>query len=439
MITRQSSAPRPVPITALIILLFTACSEPLPEQRYGLWQFPDSTHVSVRQSGDDRLRLRVYDNGVTRRFTRGDDGFVSQPGLTDDMLASANLIFQDQRLILTRADGETMTATRVPVQEQEAVIEHDGNSLYTRLQLPEGEGPFPTMVLVQGSGDDAATLSYSNGDFFVANGIAAVVYDKEGTGRSSGTYNHNFSSLADDVVAVVEWAAQQPGVDAGRIGVTGYSQGGWIAPLAASRSELIKLVIANYGMISSAREEERLETVATVARRGYSDAALAQVAELSDASIDIMNSNFQEGWEQFDALVNKYSDEAWMQALDGTTIAEFMAYPNWVVRLVGPYMGPPGLMWDYTSHDALDTLASRAVPVVWMIAEQDRSAPNESTLAEVRRRMAAGQPVYLTVFEDTDHGFTTFRENADGSRIHGNYHSDYFRTEVDWVQRLLVP
>jgi len=438
MITCQTSLYRLSVIAALLALFLAACSETLPEQHYGLWQFSNSMYISVRQSGEDGLRLRVYDNGVTRRFIPEGDRYVSQPGLTDDMLASANLRFEDQRLVLTQVSGETLAAMRVPLQEQEAFIEHDGKTLYARLQLPEGAGPFPTMVLVQGSGDDAASLSYSNGDFFVANGIAAVVYDKEGTGRSSGTYNHNFSSLADDAVAVVEWAAQQPGVDAERIGVTGYSQGGWIAPLAAARSELIELVIANYGMISSAREEERLETVATVARRGHDGEALAQVAKLSDASIDIMSSNFQEGWEQFNALANQYADEAWMKALDGTTIAEFMAYPNWVVRLVGPHMGPPGLMWDYTSHDALDQLVSRGVPVVWMIAEQDRSAPNESTLAEIRRRMAADQPVHLTIFEDSDHGFTTFHENADGSRIHGNYHSDYFHTEVDWIRRFFM-
>ena len=424
-------------LAILLLLALVACGNQLPEEHFGLWRLPDDTLVSVRQSGDDALRLRVYQNGVTRRFVREGDDWVAQPGLTRDLLASARMRFEGGSMILMPADQEPLRGERVPIQERSDTVESGGESLYVRLQSPPGEGPFPAMVLAQGSGDDAATRTYSNNDFFAAHGFVAIVYDKEGTGRSSGTYNHNFSSLADDLVAVVEWAAMQPEVDGERIGVSGYSQGGWIGPLAGARSELIDLVIANYGMVSSAREEERLETVASVARRGYDGEALEQVAELSEASIDIMASNFKDGWDRFNNLVRQYRDEPWMEALDGTTIAEFMAYPNWLVRLAGPFMTPPGLMWDYTSHEALDTLAERGVPVVWMIAGQDRSAPNASTLTEVRERIAAGEPTHLKIFPDTDHGFTTFSEDEAGNRTQGNYHRDYFRTEVEWAQRFL--
>jgi hypothetical protein len=309
--------------------------------------------------------------------------------------------------------------------------------LHTRLMLPAGEGPFPVIVIAHGSGDDAATITYSDGDFFVANGIAAVVYDKRGTGKSGGKYNHNFSLLADDLVTVVDWLKTQPGIDPAGIGVSGYSQGGWIGPLAASRSDAISFVIVNYGMINSPRDEERIETVNTMARRGFSGEALDKIDAMSLAAIDIMHSNFKDGWREFNQLANQYADEPFMGQLEGTTIGEFTKYPNWVVKLFGPMMTPGGLDWDYTSMDALDVLTTRGVPSMWQIAAADRSAPNEFTLSELARRQARGEPISVRVFENTDHGMVTFVE-VDGRRRYGNYHPEYYRGQVEAARRLLA-
>jgi hypothetical protein len=194
-------------------------------------------------------------------------------------------------------------------------------------------------------------------------------------------------------------------------------------------------VIANYAMINSPSWEEREETVAAVARRGFDGQALEQVAELSEASIDVMQRGFT-GWDAYDAVARKYTEEPWMDALDGTTIGAFERWPHWIVSLIGPYMGPPGLDWNYTSHAALDVLHERGIPIVWQIAAEDRSAPNTETLAEVRRRMRAGETHYLELYPATDHGFMLFRQEADGTRRYGNYHPDYFRTEVHWARTL---
>ena len=141
------------------------------------------------------------------------------------------------------------------------------------------------------------------------------------------------------------------------------------------------------------------------------------------------------GWDRFDELAERFAGEPWMSQLDATTIGEFLSYPNWVVRLVGPLMSPAGLDWDYTSLAALDELARRGVPSAWLIAAEDRSAPNAFTLAELERRRAAGEPVFLRLFEDTDHGIVTFVE-TDGERRYGNYHADYFATQVQAVRDL---
>jgi dienelactone hydrolase len=422
-------------LTALIILGPAGCGD-VPRSVFGAWELDDGTLLSVRQSTGETLRVRVYQDGSTRRFHRDGSQWSAGPGIAQDVLTETSITFDGDEISLHLPDGTSRSGSRVQLEERWARVLADGVELNARLTVPPGPGPHPTVILVQGSGDDAATRTYGTADFLAANGFATVVYDKRGTGESGGRYTHDFYRLADDAASVAEWASQQPGLDPDRIGISGYSQGGWVGPLAAARSDRVAWVIANYGMIDSPRSEEVQETVAAVARRGVDGPALEQVRELSQASVDVLAAEFGGGWDRFDSIAARYRDAPWMDHLEGTTIGAFLRYPHWMVKLVGPFMAPRSIPWDYDSRETLDRLAARGIPVVWMIAELDRSAPNGFTLQEVERRIQAGEPTHLRLFAGVDHGFVTFVEAADGTRTYGNYHPDFFSAEVGWARRL---
>lgn len=424
-------------IHALIGLAFLlgACTSEVPDSSLGPYRLSDGRLVSIRASLPGTLRLRVFDSGETRRYREADGVWRPDPGLSPDSLADSELMFSPQGFSLSYRDGRELRAERVDLDARTARIRAADITLHARLTLPSGNGPHPAVILAHGSGDDAATRTYATADFFPLFGVASLVYDKRGTGESGGEYNMDFDLLANDVVAVARWLKAQPGIDPSRIGVSGYSQGGWIGPLAVSKSSDLSFVVVNYGMIDSPRHEERIETRELLARRGFEGEALAHVEALSDAAVDVMASDFESGWERYEELSRQFADEPWMDALEDTTLESFEKWPHFAVRLIGPFLTPPGLDWDYDSLAALDVLAERGVPQVWLIAEKDSSAPNEFTLAELRRRVDRGEPITLRVFENTDHGFLMFEER-DAVRVYGNYHPDYFRTEVSWVLRL---
>jgi hypothetical protein len=419
----------------VVVVLAGGCAEPLRESLFGAYRLSDGRLVSVRESTPETLRLRVYDSGETRRYSRADDGtWLAGEGLGSDALTGSTLSLDGDTLRLAYPDGAAVTGERVAFATRVQHVEVNGARLYLRLTLPSGDGPHPAVVIAHGSGDDAATRSYGTPDFFPAHGIASVVYDKRGTGRSSGTYTMDFHQLADDLVGITAWLADQPEVDPARIGVTGYSQGSWIGPLAAARSRQLSFVIANYGMIDSPRAEARGETEERFRKLGFDQQAVHEVGELADASIDTMASDYED-WSRFDALVGQYRDRPWMQQLD-YPLADFQRWPHWLVRLVAPYVSVPGLRWDYTSMAALDELAARGIPSVWLVASHDTSAPNAFTLAELERRWQAGEPVEVRVLSPTDHGFVLFEERRDGTRRYGNHHPDYFEAEVAYLRRL---
>ena len=77
-----------------------------------------------------------------------------------------------------------------------------------------------------------------------------------GRAESEGDYNQNFHLLSDDVAAAVEWLAKSTEIDSDSIHLAGYSQGGWIAPLAATKTQVSSLLI-NYGPMVPITGEDR--------------------------------------------------------------------------------------------------------------------------------------------------------------------------------------
>ncbi len=91
----------------------------------------------------------------------------------------------------------------------------------------------PGVVLVHGSGNSPRSHLTQEAEAFARAGIIALIYDK----RSDYSRTHrDFSALADDALAGIRKLRGMPGVDPDRVGLWGLSEGGWVAPLAASRA-----------------------------------------------------------------------------------------------------------------------------------------------------------------------------------------------------------
>ena len=137
-------------------------------------------------------------------------------------------------------------------------FQSDDITLTGRLTLPQGDGPFPCVVVTHGSEPGVRSGYRGAVNRFVGKGLAVITYDKRGCGDSNGKYVEapDLNVPAADLVACVKHVAKFPEVDANRVGVWGGSQGGWVGPLAASKSDQIRFVIMVSGEIRRAQADE---------------------------------------------------------------------------------------------------------------------------------------------------------------------------------------
>ena len=130
----------------------------------------------------------------------------------------------------------------------------DGLNFAGTLTYPRGSGPFPSVVLVSGSGQENRDEEIYNhrpflvlADALTRAGYAVLRYDDRGVGGSEGLDTLQTATMYDfarDASAAVDFLASTPGVDTDRIGVIGHSEGASIAAeLAVSNPHVAFIVL----------------------------------------------------------------------------------------------------------------------------------------------------------------------------------------------------
>jgi alpha/beta superfamily hydrolase len=123
------------------------------------------------------------------------------------------------------------------------------------LTIPEGNGPFPAVIMITGSGPqnrNEELLGHKPflviADYLSRHGIAVLRYDDRGVGKSQGSYADATSAdLATDAEAAFEFLKDNKEINPKDIGLIGHSEGALIAPIIASTNHNIAFIVSLAG------------------------------------------------------------------------------------------------------------------------------------------------------------------------------------------------
>jgi uncharacterized protein len=304
----------------------------------------------------------------------------------------------------------------------------DGVRLAGRLVLPKNIDQTAIVVLVHGCETDSARDFYALQRLLPAGGVGAFVYDKRGTGASGGKYTQDFSLLADDAAAAMREARRLAGPRAGRVGYQGTSEGGWVAPLAATRAN-VDFVIVGFGLAFSIIDEDQQE-IALEMRLGHTSEEIARAEEVASAAEAVFESGVTKGFENFDTVRAKYRSEPWYKDLHGNYTYLILPFSEAELREKGKayVFGTP------FRYDPMPTLRALTAPQLWILGEDDLEAPSAPTASRLKELAAQGRPITLAVFTHAEHGIYEFETAPDGEREDTRNADGYFALMRDFAR-----
>jgi dienelactone hydrolase len=420
--------------------------EPMDIRYNGAYRLDDGRLVVVTPREGRELRYRMMDGESAALRPVGEASYEAGPGWETRRPVLVHLTFQDgprgdSKGFTWRRDGRQQRARRMPLSETIFTFRSDGLTLRGKLVAPAGGGPFPAVVIVQGSEEDSAVDSSFEPYLFAANGIPTLVYDKRGTGRSEGRYTQNFDVLAGDAVAAVNWLRTRPEIEPKSVSLAGFSQGGWIAPLAALRDGKIRSLLIGFGPTVPVMAQDRWGYAYALREKGFGDEAIAR-ADAVSGLIGAMIDRGEDRWGELGRALDAAKKEPWFQAAKGSNSAlgfiTSSRLPLWAIRLYARWKLEPtgGKPFIDRLYDPAPTLASlRSTPSLWIFGGEDHSTPTAWSIAVLERLQVLGRPIQIKVFPQADHGILRFEAGRDGERHYLGYEPAYFDTEVEWLRR----
>lgn len=259
--------------------------------------------------------------------------------------------------------------------------------------VPVANKPVSAAVIVRGSGPSNRKSLWAHAviDLLLEEQIAVLLPDKRGSDGSKGDWRTaDFDTLAGDVVAAVRYVQARGEVNS-ETGVTlvGLSQGGRVAPVAASRSEEIGFVIDLSGSATPFVEQVSWEMYHTFRDAGLKGQQLQEALVLQ-----VMAEKFVKGdvtWEAYRDALDVALQSSWAKVAEG--------FPS----------ERGAWQWDFfrgvADFDPVPCWRQVKQPVLIVYGESDRNAPAvRSVYRLVRGFMESSHPDWtVRTIEGTGH------------------------------------
>ena len=280
----------------------------------------------------------------------------------------------------------------------------------------------PAVVFAHGSGGMDRTADDFLGDYLARQGIAVLLYDKRGVGRSTGEWRGaSLENLAADAVAGVRLLRARSGVDSNRVGVAGRSQGGQLAVISASRYPEVAFAIDVSGSLVPPWQQMNYEAAANMTRDKLSREDSVSAQAILNEKWNVARTGI--GWDSLAALVRRVraAKPAWLG---------YVQLPDKLSDIRDSWEGQMG--FDYGP-----VLGRLDKPVLALFGERDTSTPTDETVAALRAGLRESRNARGTihVYPNADHALLIWQDQAAEMEF-PRYPSGYPEIIARWIHDL---
>jgi uncharacterized protein len=448
---------------------------PIPKELEGIWE----GKLKVNAVIELRLALKVEkgkDGALKASLASPDQGAnnipISSIGLKDNTLSfeskiigakyagkknPAGTAFEGQfeqggvklPLILKRTDKLSQAVRPqtpkppFPYRSEDVTYENPsgGVKLAGTLTVPSGDGPFPAVLLITGSGAqdrDETLLGHKPflvlADYLSRRGVAVLRVDDRGVGGSTGSIKSSTSEdFAGDVLVGVAFLKGRKEIDAAKIGLIGHSEGGLIAPMAAARSKDVAFIVLMAGTGLPGTEILEAQGQLISKAMGASESELKSQREIQGRLIEILT---------------REKDETAARTKLAAVVKDLLAaIPETEKKALGDSGGELSeaaldqlnSAWFryFLTYDPRPTLRKVHCPVLAINGEKDLQVPSKANLAAINEALkAAGNRDVRTVeLPGLNHLFQPCKTGSPSeyASIETTIAPETLKTMLDWI------
>jgi len=374
---------------------------------YGLYAFP----VAVRFD-EGKVRISVLEGKEVAEF---------DAKLNDDEMSG-----QWKGLNMTAAFQISRKQMK-PLESyivEEVQFQNGNAKMAGTIIRPNKPGRHPAVVFTHGSGNQtrAETFYRSRAYWFARNGIAALIYDRRGKGASTGEGNVTWENLADDALAGVAMLKTRLGINPKSIGVSGFSQGGWVAPLSATRSKDVTFILVGSAAAISPNEQNDFNVESVLRDKQVPEDGIKAVMDLRRRV-----SRFQFGADgdkdELQKQIAALKNERWFP---DTLLNEQIEQFDTALKV-------------YMTFNPVRAWEQVRVPVLALWGERDLAVPARKSreIINLALKTSNARTYDLREFPKAGHGLSINREKDEASDF-PRLVSGYQELMVAWTQKMVA-
>lgn len=335
--------------------------------------------------------------------------------------------------VVRRPQEDAIAAGPRPYSQRDVSITTPiaGVSLAGTYSIPDGQGPFPAVVLVSGTGRNTRDEDVNGHKVFLVladalnrQGIAVFRYDKRGVAGSTGSFSMaTTADFAADADAALNWLSTQPEVLSGKVGIIGHSEGGIIAPMVAAGSRKVAFVVTIAGPGLRGDKLFVLQAARVAAADGvpadYIERRKAFDEKLFAAALSSPDAKL--AMERVKAVVDegvrdKIVDAEQAKGLPASTITPWMRY--------------------FLANDPARTLKKIKVPILVLNGSLDLQVPPAENLPVIRQALKNNRQATVMELLGLNHLLQTARTGspAEYAEIDETMSPAALRIITDWVK-----